>query len=102
MLLADMRRRIAGLSLSQRFAATGGLVMLAAMIVIGLWVTSRIERNVIDSAAASTALYMDSFIAPLTQELDVSDTLSIGPIRATWACRCSKSTAPSAWRSRGG
>jgi signal transduction histidine kinase len=82
MLLADMRRRIAGLSLSQRFAATGGLVMLAAMIVIGLWVTSRIERNVIDSAAASTALYMDSFIAPLTQELDVSDTLSIGPIRA--------------------
>ncbi len=82
MLLAGMRIRTAGLSLSQRFAATGGLVMLAAMIVIGLWVTSRIERNVIDSTAASTALYMDSFIAPLTQELDVSDTLSIGPIRA--------------------
>jgi len=70
------------LTLSQRFAATGGIVMLMAMVTIGLWVTRSIERNVIDNSADATALYMDSFIAPLAQELVVADTLSIGPIRA--------------------
>jgi signal transduction histidine kinase len=71
-----------GLSLSQRFAAAGGLVMLLAMASIGWWVTARIEQNVIESTATATALYMDSFIAPLAQELETADTLSIGPIRA--------------------
>lgn len=79
---AGLRHRIARLSLSQRFAVTGGVVMLVAMLVIGYWVSTRIEQGVIDSTAASTALYMDSFIAPLVQELDTAETLSIGPIRA--------------------
>lgn len=70
------------LTLSQRFAATGGIVMLMAMVTIGFWVTRSIESNVIDNSADATALYMDSFIAPLAQELDTADTLSIGPIRA--------------------
>lgn len=75
-------RFMADWSLSRRFAVTGGLVMLAAMIGVGLWVTSRIESGVVRNTANATALFMDSFIAPLTQELTESDTLSIGPIRA--------------------
>lgn len=70
------------LTLSQRFAVAGGVVMLLAMAAIGWWVSGRIERNVIDNTATATALYMDSFIAPLAQELDTADTLSIGPARA--------------------
>lgn len=69
-------------SLSKRFAAAGGIVTLLAMAAIGLWVTGRIEKDVIDNTASATALYMDSFIAPLAQELDQADALSPGPIRA--------------------
>lgn len=70
------------LTLSQRFAATGGVVMLLTMVTIGLWVTHTIRDNVIANSAQATALYMDSFIAPLAQELAQSDTLSIGPSQA--------------------
>lgn len=74
--------RISGWSLSRRFALAGGFVMLFAMLAAGSWVTSRIETNVVQNTVSSTALFMDSFIAPLAQELEKSDTLSIGPIRA--------------------
>jgi len=70
------------LTLSQRFAATGGIVMFLTMVTIGLWVTHTIRDNVIGNSAQATALYMDSFIAPLAQELAQSDTLSIGPSQA--------------------
>ena len=68
--------------LSRRFALAGGGVMLLAMLVIGSFVSQRIEQSVIDNTASATALFMDSFIAPLAQELETADTLSIGPIRA--------------------
>ncbi len=71
-----------GWSLSRRFALAGGFVMLFSMLAVGGWVTSRIETNVVQNAVSSTALFMDSFIAPLAQELEDTDTLSIGPIRA--------------------
>ncbi|MBE7184234.1 MAG: sensor histidine kinase [Methylobacterium mesophilicum] len=70
------------MSLSARFALTGSVVMLLAALLIGVWVSGIIERNVVSSTASATALYMDSFIAPLAQELETSDTLSIGPVRA--------------------
>ncbi len=64
------------LSLVGRFALAGGAVMLAAMLAVGGWITGRIERAVIQNTAASTALYMESVISPLTQELAESDVLS--------------------------
>lgn len=70
------------MSLSARFALTGSVVMFLAALLIGFWVSGIIERNVVSSTASATALYMDSFIAPLTQELETADTLSIGPVRA--------------------
>jgi signal transduction histidine kinase len=72
----------AQLSLSQRFALTGSIVMLFGMLVIGSWVTGKIQANVTENTAQATALFMDSFISPLAQELDQNDTLSVGPIRA--------------------
>ncbi len=50
--------------------------MLAATLAVGSWVTARIERAVIDNTAAATALYMESMISPVTQELAQSDSLS--------------------------
>ena len=70
------------LTLSKQFALTGSIVMLAGMLVMGLWVSKKIEENVTDNAGISTALFMDRFIAPLAQELDSANKLSIGPIRA--------------------
>ncbi len=64
------------LSLVGRFALAGGAVMLAAMLVVGGWITARIERAVIDNTAAATALYMESMISPITQELAETDVLS--------------------------
>lgn len=78
----ETRSRLERLSLSARFALTGSVVMLAAAVSIGVWVAGIIERNAVASAAGATALFMDSFIAPLVQELETSETLSIGPVRA--------------------
>ena len=80
--LALIRTRLARLTLLQRFALTGGAVMVIAMLMIGSWVTSVISARVVESTAAATALFMDSYIAPLAQELDSQDALSIGPTRA--------------------
>jgi signal transduction histidine kinase len=61
---------------------TAGGVLLVAAVIGGIWVTEIIARSAVASAAGATALFMESIIGPLTQELEVSDTLSIGPIRA--------------------
>ncbi len=73
---------LGGLSLTARFAMTAGAVLLAVAVIGGIWVTEIITRSAVASAASATALFMESIIGPLTQELEVADTLSIGPIRA--------------------
>ena len=75
-------RWFAELDLTRQFALAGGLVAIASMLVIGNWVSARIEADAIANTASGTARFMDSFIAPLAQELQAQDTFSIGPIRA--------------------
>lgn len=50
--------------------------MLAAMLTIGSWISSRIEASVVSNAASVGALYLESFVSPLSQELAASDRLS--------------------------
>jgi signal transduction histidine kinase len=64
------------LSLAQQFALTSGLVLLVAAVAVGLWVSGRIEEAVVRNTGNSTALYMQSFISPLSQELATQDHLS--------------------------
>ncbi len=64
------------LSLATQFALAGGVVMAAAAIGAGLWVSGRIEEAVVRNTANATALYMESFIAPLAQELAYRDELT--------------------------
>ena len=66
----------ARMSLARQFALASGLVMLLAAVVVGLWVSSRIEEVVVRNTANATALYMESFIAPLSQDLATLDRLS--------------------------
>lgn len=71
------RRRWAELSLASQFALAGGVVMLLASIASGIWVSRRIEDTVVRNAANATALYMESFVAPLIQELAVGADLDL-------------------------
>ena len=63
-------------SLAKQFALAGGVVMLLAMLVVGQWVAARIEESVVRNWANATALYMESFISPLSQSLAEDGTLS--------------------------
>ncbi len=65
-----------GLSLARQFALAGGVVMLAATLLVGWFVSGRIEEVVVRNTANATALYMESFVAPLTQDLAREDSLS--------------------------
>lgn len=71
-----------GLSLARQFALMGSVVLLAGMLVIGFWVTRQIEAGVTRNTAVATALYLESFLAPLSQDLARSDTLSASARRA--------------------
>lgn len=66
-----------GLSLARQFALAGGVVMLAATVLVGWFVSGRIEEVVVRNTANATALYMESFVAPLTQDLAREDNLTM-------------------------
>jgi signal transduction histidine kinase len=63
------------LTLAQAFALAGGLVIVLAGLLVGLFVSDRIEKSVVSNAGNTTALYMQSFVAPLVQDLDALHTL---------------------------
>lgn len=69
-------RSLATRSLATRFLIAGGLVLLVAAALIGSWVDHRIEEVVVRNTTNATALYMDSVIAPLSQDLAQTDDLS--------------------------
>jgi signal transduction histidine kinase len=70
-----IRRFFDRLSLSQRFMLAGSAILFLGMLGIGAWVERQIETGVIHRTGATTALYVDSFIAPQLQELGASEVL---------------------------
>src|SRR5262245_30519646 len=56
-------------SLSSQFALTGGLIMVMAATVAGYFVSAIVSQIVIERTAASTALLVESLVAPLAQNL---------------------------------
>ena len=72
----DIRRVWSGLTLALQFAVAGGVVILAAALAVGSVVANRIEEAVVRNTANATALYMESFVAPITQDLTQQETLS--------------------------
>ena len=49
--------------------------MLVAILAVGLWVSGRIEEVVVRNSANTTALYMNSFVAPVLQDLTDHESL---------------------------
>lgn len=78
---ARWRGRLAALPLHHRFAIVGSAVMLLGMLSVGALVGDSIKTSVVRNAALSSAVYMESFIAPMSQELADSQTLSPASIR---------------------
>lgn len=69
-------------SLVQRFLVLGGLVSLIAVVVIGSVVMMLIQNAVTRNAAATTALYVDSVIAPLLPDMQQARELDDAARRA--------------------
>ena len=63
------------LSLSQRFMLASLVILLVGMVGIGAWVEKQIETGVIHRTGATTALYVDSFVAPYVQDVDQTQSL---------------------------
>jgi signal transduction histidine kinase len=62
-------------SLARQFLLAGGIVSVVAMLLVGALVTNLIEASVIRNSAATTALYVDSIIAPILPDLKTTETL---------------------------
>jgi len=74
------------MSQPSQFALAGGIVLLTAMTLGGFIISGIISRAAVDSTATSSALFLDSLISPLVQELAQSDILrpeSIARLDAT-------------------
>ncbi|PDT15828.1 histidine kinase [Rhizobium sp. J15] len=68
-------RRWNARSLASQFFITGGLISIAAMVLVGIFVTHLIEEAVIHNSGAATALYVDSVVAPLLPDMQKESML---------------------------
>ena len=71
-----MALRLSRHPLTRRFMFVGSAVMIVAALILGNWVTFRIERGVVDNSATSAALYMESFISPVSHEFSSPEGLT--------------------------
>lgn len=69
-------------SLAMQFLSMGGAVSVCAMALIGAFVSNRVELAVTSNAAATTALYVDSVIAPLLPDMQSNEALDDTTARA--------------------
>ncbi|MBJ6124353.1 hypothetical protein [Microvirga splendida] len=68
--------------LARQFTLVAAAALIAAMIVLGTWVSKKIETGVSEIAGASAALYINTFLTPHLQDLAHGDTLSEASIHA--------------------
>ena len=64
------------MSLAWQFTLGSLLIFIVCMFGVGYWVAAQIEQGVVHRTAATTALYMDSFVAPHLQTLATQDALT--------------------------
>ncbi|WLP57496.1 sensor histidine kinase [Agrobacterium fabrum] len=69
-------------SLARQFLFAGGFVAICAMVGVGYFVSSLIENAVTRNSAATTALYVDSVIAPLLPDMQTTQALDDSITRA--------------------
>lgn len=69
-------------SLARQFLTIGGVVSVCAMVLIGAFLSNRIQEAVTSNAAATTALYVDSVIAPILPDMQRNHVLDDTTARA--------------------
>ncbi|MBB3317611.1 MULTISPECIES: sensor histidine kinase [unclassified Rhizobium] len=69
-------------TLASQFFLAGGIVSAIAMFLVGLLVTHFIQGAVIHNAGATTALYVDSVVAPLLPDMQKEGLLDDATARA--------------------
>jgi signal transduction histidine kinase len=67
--------KILSQNLSRRFMLASLMILLVGMAGIGAWVEKQIETGVVHRTGATTALYVDSFIAPYLQGITENQNL---------------------------
>lgn len=80
--ITSLRQRWQDLSLVSQFMAIGLTVLTLGMAAIGTWIGYKIEQGYTRNTASVTALYVDSVVAPMVQELADKRTLSADSIAA--------------------
>lgn len=60
-------------SLARQFFYISLIILFTGMLVIGFFVGGQIEKGVINQTAKVTALYVDSFFAPILQEVSFEE-----------------------------
>ena len=93
--LYELHDRWNAQSLAVQFLLAGGLVSFAAMLIVGFLVTSQIEEGVTRNSAATTALYVDSVIAPLLPDMRKTRNSAIRS-SARWTRRCRRARSANA------
>jgi signal transduction histidine kinase len=63
--------------LTSQFLIASTVVFTSGMAIVGAWTSDRIESDVTHHTAAATALYFESFVAPVIQDLATGDTLPV-------------------------
>jgi signal transduction histidine kinase len=64
------------LTLAQRFMLVNLLIVLVAMAGVGWWVSEQIKEGVAQRSATTTALYVESQVAPRLHDLEAENTLT--------------------------
>lgn len=64
------------LSLAQQYMLASFVVLVCCTLGIGWWVGREIESGVMSETSTTTALYMNSFVAPLVQDLAYGQKIS--------------------------
>lgn len=77
---AGTRNPLSRLTLARQFMVASLIILVAAALGLGWWVGRQIEQNVVHRTAATTALFVESFVSPNVQELATADALSAGHI----------------------
>lgn len=84
-MIPNLPKGFARLSVAQRFLLGSLIILVAGMAGVGAWVSRQIADGVTHRTAPTTALYVDSLIAPSLQDLSSADTLSTAAVdRLDW------------------
>ena len=75
-LIGALRSFFRRLTLAQQFMLASLVILVSGMLGLGAWIGSQIENGVVQGTAGTTALYVDSQVEPLLQELDQSAQLA--------------------------